>query len=145
MSVSIVQSTAGCSSGTQFSGEFQRLGRVGSKVSERPKKLFGCSCMNWHHFPLNDCIWRIPGSRNFNIKSRNSSLVLAIGQEVRDGFILLYSICTSVFSFLFFSPVLVAFISGSSPVWMLRGNRENECNFVLDYVLYCFGVKDMEA
>ncbi|KAB1215999.1 Protein Iojap, chloroplastic [Morella rubra] len=82
MSVSIVQFTASCSSGTQFSGEFQRLGRVGSKVSERPKKLFGCSCMNWHHFPLNDCIWRIPGSRNFNVKSRNSSLVLAIGKEL---------------------------------------------------------------
>lgn len=82
----------GAGAGTEFISEFRQLGRVESKFCERPRKLFRCSCMNGHNFP-HKCIWRIPRTRNFIFKSRDSSLVLAFGKEVKDSF--LYSLSLS--------------------------------------------------
>lgn len=97
MAASTILSGAGACMGTEFISEFRQLGRVKSKFCERRRKLFRCSCMNGHNFP-HKCIWRIPRKTNFIFKSRDSSLVLALGKEVKDSF--LYSL--SLFPYLHF-------------------------------------------
>ncbi|XP_059444443.1 protein Iojap, chloroplastic isoform X1 [Corylus avellana] len=82
MAASAMLSIAGTGAGlgTEFISEFRQLGRVKSKFYERRRKLFRCSCMSGHNFP-HKCIWRIPRKTNFIFKSRDSSLVLALGKE----------------------------------------------------------------
>uniref|UniRef100_A0A7N2MGG1 Protein Iojap, chloroplastic n=1 Tax=Quercus lobata TaxID=97700 RepID=A0A7N2MGG1_QUELO len=82
MAVSTMLSITGTGAGNPFTGEFRPLGLFELKFYERPRKPYGSSCMNGHHFPHHKCIWRIPSNRNLNSKSKDSSLVLAIGKEV---------------------------------------------------------------
>lgn len=81
MAVSTILSITGTGAGNPFTGEFRPLGLFESKFYERPRKPYGSSCMNGHHFAHHKCIWRIPSNRNLNSKSKDSSLVLAIGKE----------------------------------------------------------------
>lgn len=89
----------GAGTATEFFGKFRHLCRVESKCRQRPKTISVCSCMAGNKFSHRNCIWRVPGTKNFNFKSRDSYLIEAIGKEVRE----------NVFSP--FSPPLVVFIS----------------------------------
>ncbi|XP_035542980.1 protein Iojap, chloroplastic-like [Juglans regia] len=71
----------GAGTATEFFGEFRHLCRVESKFRQRPKRISVCKCMDGNNFSHHNCIWRLPSTRNFNFKTRDSYLVMAIGKE----------------------------------------------------------------
>ncbi|KAG6683270.1 hypothetical protein I3842_12G004200 [Carya illinoinensis] len=83
MAVGTMLSIAGTGAGTanEFFGEFRNLCRVESKLRQRPKRISVCTCMDGNNFSHYNCIWRVPSTRNFNFKTRDSYLVMAIGKE----------------------------------------------------------------
>lgn len=134
MAVSTMLSITGTGAGNPFIGEFRPLGLFESKFYERLRKPYGSSCMNGHHFPRHKCIWRLPSYRNLNSKSKDSSLVLATGKEVKDSFIIIILLVLLSFSSFWFSLVWFS-------LWNMK---ENEL-VVADSVLYCFKFKYMEG
>ncbi|XP_044504353.1 uroporphyrinogen decarboxylase-like isoform X2 [Mangifera indica] len=81
MPISATLSISSGVTGTLLSVEFQQLGRVEIKLSQKPRK----HCIYGHRFPSYKCFWQVPRSRKLkNFKPRELPLHFAYGKDAED-------------------------------------------------------------
>lgn len=83
MAVSTALSIAGAGAGTRFSGDFQQLGRVETRLSQKPRKHSGWLCMYRHQLPhYYKCFWQESRTEKLSFKQS-----LALRKDSDDGFL----------------------------------------------------------
>ncbi|KAJ6967285.1 hypothetical protein NC652_004746 [Populus alba x Populus x berolinensis] len=84
MAVSPALSIAGVGAGTRFSGEFQLLGRVETRLSQKPRKHSGCLCFYRHQLPdqYYKCFWQEFRTEKLSLKES-----LALRKDHDDSFL----------------------------------------------------------
>lgn len=83
MAVSTALSIAGAGAGTRFSGDFQQLGRVETRLSQKPRKHSGWLCLYRHQLPhYYKCFWQESRTEKLSFKQS-----LALRKDSDDGFL----------------------------------------------------------
>jgi len=95
MAVSPALSIAGVGAGTRFSGEFKLLGRVETRLSQKPRKHSGCLCFYRHQLPrYYKCFWHEFRTEKLSLKES-----LALRKDHDDSFLSVW--CSILWWFLF--------------------------------------------
>lgn len=83
MAVSTALSIAGAGAGTRFSGDFQQLGRVETRLSQKPRKHSGWLCLYRHQLPhYYKCFWQESRTEKLSFKQS-----LALRKDSDDSFL----------------------------------------------------------
>ncbi|KAG6790784.1 hypothetical protein POTOM_006951 [Populus tomentosa] len=83
MAVSPALSIAGVGAGTRFSGEFKLLGRVETRLSQKPRKHSGCLCFYRHQLrQYYKCFWQEFRTEKLSLKES-----LALRKDHDDSFL----------------------------------------------------------
>ncbi|KAL3577243.1 hypothetical protein D5086_022526 [Populus alba] len=95
MAVSTALSIAGAGAGTRFSGDFQKLGRVETRLSQKPRKHSGWLCLYRHQLPhYYKCFWQESRTEKLSFKQS-----LALRKDSDDSFLSVGKVL-KLFSFL---------------------------------------------
>jgi len=95
MAVSPALSIAGVGAGTRFSGEFKLLGRVETRLSQKPRKHSCCLCFYRHQLPqYYKCFWQEFRTEKLSLKES-----LALRKDHDNSFLSVW--CSILWWFLF--------------------------------------------
>lgn len=108
MAVSTALSIAGAGAGNRFSCEFQQLGRVETRLSQKPRKHCGWLCLYRHQLPhYYKCFWQESRTEKLSFKKK-----LALRKDSDESFLSVWCFTSWLF--------LCAVTVGNCRMWKLK-------------------------